>query len=185
MAAAAGPSPASNSGSADASVPFRSLSVPTPGPGQGSSPGFGRVWLSSMPGRLEPWPRFLAEAREKALDQVLCLNPLFEIERLSPDYAQAIRAGTLPFRWTHLPMQDFGLAGELDAYRRAIDDVAATVRAQGSVLLHCAAGIGRTGTTAACLLKTLGVDTAVALQRVLDAGSNPESALQRGLIDSF
>jgi len=53
------------------------------------------------------------------------------------------------------------------------------------VLVHCAAGIGRTGTVAACLLKRLGVPTAVALRRVREAGSNPESALQSGLIERF
>jgi protein-tyrosine phosphatase len=158
-------------------MPFRALDLP--------APGAGRVWLSSMPGRLETWPQFLEEASAKGLHEVLCLNPRFEIERLSPTYAAALAAGTLPFRWTHLPMQDFGLAAELDAYRQAVDTVAATVRGGGVVLVHCAAGIGRTGTTAACLLKRLGASTPVALQRVRDAGSNPESALQRGLIDAF
>jgi protein-tyrosine phosphatase len=138
-----------------------------------------------MPGRLEPWPAFLDEARDKGLQRVLCLNPLFEVERLSPAYAEAISAGTLPFAFTHLPMQDFGLAAALDDYRRVVDEVAAGVRQGEVLLLHCAAGIGRTGTTAACLLKRLGAPTAVALQRVREAGSNPESALQRGLIDSF
>ncbi len=158
-------------------MPFRPLELP--------APGLGRVWLSSMPGRLESWPAFLDEAATKELQQVLCLSPLFEIERLSPAYAAAITAGTLPFRWTHLPMQDFGLSAEVDAYRAVIVEVADTVRAGGAVLLHCAAGIGRTGTSAACLLKRLGASTMVALQRVREAGSNPESALQRGLIDSF
>jgi protein-tyrosine phosphatase len=158
-------------------MPFRALELP--------SPGLGLVWLSSMPGRLEPWPTFLDEAAAKGLHEVLCLNPRHEIERLSPAYAAALAEGNLPFRWTHLPMQDFGLAAELDAYRRAVDTVADTVRAGGVVLVHCAAGIGRTGTTAACLLKRLGATTPVALQRVRDAGSDPESALQRGLIDAF
>ncbi len=158
-------------------MPFRALALP--------SPGLGRVWLSSMPGRLEPWPTFLDEAAAKGLHEVLCLNPRHEIERLSPAYAAALAEGRLPFRWTHLPMQDFGLAAELDAYRCAVDTVADTVRAGGAVLVHCAAGIGRTGTTAACLLKRLGATTPVALQRVRDAGSDPESALQRGLIDAF
>lgn len=158
-------------------MPLRALELP--------APGLGQVWLGAMPGRLEPWPAFLDEARQRRLQQVLCLNPLFEIERLSPDYARAIAAGSLPFRWTHLPMQDFGLAAALDDYRAAVDEVAATVRGGGIVMLHCAAGIGRTGTTAACLLKRLGAPTAVALQRVRDAGSDPESALQRGLIDTF
>ncbi len=163
---------------------FRPLSLP-PAASTPATPGPGRVFLSSMPGRLESWPDFLAEARASGLQQVLCLNPLHEIERLSPPYAAAIRAGDLPFRWTHLPMQDYGLATQLDGFRAAIDDVAATVRAGGAVLLHCAAGIGRTGTTAACLLKRLGMPAPQALQAVLAAGSNPESALQRGLIDSF
>ena len=158
-------------------MPFRALELP--------SPGIGRVWLSSMPGRLESWPTFLDEAAARGLHEVLCLNPRHEIERLSPAYAAALAEGNLPFRWTHLPMQDFGLAAELDAYRRAVDTVADTVRAGGVVLVHCAAGIGRTGTTAACLLKRLGATTPVALQRVRDAGSDPESALQRGLIDAF
>ena len=138
-----------------------------------------------MPGRLEPWPAFLAEARDKALQDVLCLNPIFEIERLSPPYATAIAEGTLPFVWTHLPMQDFGLAAELGDFRAGIDAMADRVRSGRAVLLHCAAGIGRTGTSAACLLKRLGAPTHVALMRVREAGSNPESALQRGLIDSF
>lgn len=158
-------------------MPFRPLELPPTARG--------RVWLSAMPGRLEPWPQFLQEAQATGLQEVLCLNPLFEVQRLSPAYAQAIQAGTLPFRWTHLPMQDFGLANELDGYRQAVDTLAATVQGGGVVLLHCAAGIGRTGTTAACLLKRLGWNAAASLQRVRDAGSNPESALQRGLIDQF
>lgn len=156
---------------------FRALELPAGVPGQ--------VWLSSMPGRLEPWEQFLQEAQQRQLQEVLCLNPLFEVERLSPAYAAAIAAGTLPFRWTHLPMQDFGLSAAVDDYRQAIDRVAQTVRSGGVLLLHCAAGIGRTGTSAACLLKRLGLPAPVALQRVREAGSNPESALQRGLIDSF
>ena len=145
----------------------------------------GRVWLGAMPGRLEPWPSFLAEARERGLQQVVCLNPLFEVERLSPEYAAAIATGGLPFDWTHLPMQDFGLAEVLDDYIAAVDRVAGAVREGRVVMLHCAAGIGRTGTTAACLLKRLGASAHVALMRVREAGSNPESVLQRGLIERF
>lgn len=159
-------------------MPFRALELPP-------TPGLGRVFLHSMPGRLESWAAFLDQAQAVGLQQVLCLNPLFEVQRLSPAYHAAIHEGALPFRWTHLPMQDFGLADEVEAYRNAITDVAGTVRSGGVVLLHCAAGIGRTGTSAACLLKHLGLPTPVALQRVREAGSNPESALQRGLIDSF
>jgi protein-tyrosine phosphatase len=53
------------------------------------------------------------------------------------------------------------------------------------VMLHCAAGLGRTGSTAACVLKALGLETDDALQRVRDAGSNPQNAQQSGLVDWF
>ncbi|MFO1328658.1 MAG: tyrosine-protein phosphatase [Rubrivivax sp.] len=158
-------------------MPFRALELP--------AATAGRVWLSSMPGRLEGWPAFLDEAAAHGIERVLCLNPLYEVERLSPAYAAAIAEGSLPFAWTHLPMLDFGLAEQVDGYRRTLDDVADEVVAGRIVLLHCAAGIGRTGTTAACLLKRLGSPTAQALARVRAAGSNPESALQQGLIERF
>ena len=58
-------------------------------------------------------------------------------------------------------------------------------KAGDAVMLHCAAGIGRTGTAAACLLKRLGLSSSEAIQRVRDAGSNPENALQSGLVDRF
>jgi len=150
-----------------------------------AGPGLGALWLASMPGRFEPWPEFQTEARRKAIAQVLCLTPLHEVQRLSPSYMAAIDSGTLPFRWTHLPMLDFGLTSRVDAFRIGIEDAAGTLRSGQAVLLHCAAGIGRTGTVAACLLKHLGLPTAAALQRVRDAGSNPESALQSGLVASF
>ena len=78
---------------------FRALALP--------APGLGQVWLSAMPGRFESWASFQIEAQARAVQHVLCLNPMFEVESLSPPYAQAIGAGILPFRWTHLPMQDF------------------------------------------------------------------------------
>jgi protein tyrosine/serine phosphatase len=53
------------------------------------------------------------------------------------------------------------------------------------VLMHCAAGLGRTGTAAACLLKALGLEAGEALQRVRDAGSNPQNAEQSGLVHWF
>lgn len=143
------------------------------------------LWLSAMPGRLGAWDDFLDDVRRAPVDLVLCLTPRHEIERLSPDYADALRRGDLPFEWWSLPMRDFGLHAEMDDYVRRIDAVAERLRAGQGVLLHCAAGIGRTGTTAACVLMRLGLPTADALQRVRAAGSNPESVLQSGLVERF
>jgi atypical dual specificity phosphatase len=145
----------------------------------------GRVWLSAMPARGERWEHFLGEAKDAGITEVVCLTPRHEIASVSPVYGAALEAGDLPFRWRNLPMHNFGLAMHAEAFREGIDQIAASVRAGERVLLHCAAGIGRTGTAAACLLKRLGVPRQRALQQVRAAGSNPESALQSGLIDSF
>lgn len=145
----------------------------------------GALWLHSMPGRREPWERFLADAQAARLTLMVCLTPRHEIASLSPEYDAALRADALPARWQHLPMRDFGLADNVVAFRAGIVALARELDAGEVVLLHCAAGIGRTGTAAACLLKSLGLTRDEALQRVRDAGSSPESAAQSGLIHAF
>ena len=145
----------------------------------------GTLFLQSMPGRLESWPAFLDEARAQCLTLVVCLNPLEEVAAMSPAYHKAIAEGRLPFRWQHLPMRDFGLGADPAAFRLGVEQVANSLALGQHVLLHCAAGIGRIGTVAACVLKHLGLPTALALTRVREAGSNPQSALQSGWIDQF
>jgi protein-tyrosine phosphatase len=145
----------------------------------------GALWLHSMPGRREAWERFVAEAQAARLGLIVCLTPRHELASLSPAYDAALRSDTLPTRWQHLPMRDFGLADNLVAFRDGIVALARQVDAGEVVLLHCAAGIGRTGTAAACLLKSLGLARDEALQRVRDAGSSSESAAQSGLIHAF
>jgi protein-tyrosine phosphatase len=113
------------------------------------------------------------------------LTPLHEITSISPAYQNALERDSFPFKWLHLPMRDFGVALEAQAFRDGVEQVAQHVLAGESLLLHCAAGIGRTGTVAACVLKRLGLPTAHALQRVREAGSNPQSAVQSGVIETF
>lgn len=145
----------------------------------------GSLLLGEMPGRFEPWPAFEARARAVSLDLVVCLTPRTEIEELSPSYYAALEEGTLPFRWLLVPMRNFGLPEDAAAFRECIHHVAQALRAGDAVMLHCAAGLGRTGTTAACVLKALGVATDEAMQRVRDAGSNPQNAQQSGLVSWF
>ena len=173
-------------------MPFRPVSIAAASvtPLQPAHPNLppiapGALWLQSMPGRLESWPAFLDEARAQRLNVVVCLNPLQEVAALSPGYHKAIAEGRLPFRWQHLPMRDFGLGADPAAFRLGVEQIANSLVLGQRVLLHCAAGMGRTGTVAACVLKHLGLPTALALARVQQAGSNPQSALQSGWIDQF
>lgn len=145
----------------------------------------GRLWLASMPGRFEPLPGFFTQAREARLSLVLCLCPRSEVATLSPGYHQAIEDDALPFRWLNLPMQNFGLPLDQAGFRAGIEQAAAALMRGDGVLLHCAAGIGRTGTAATCVLKHLGMPLDEAVRRVRAAGSNPETALQSGLVYSF
>ncbi|MEP6791727.1 MAG: tyrosine-protein phosphatase [Ramlibacter sp.] len=145
----------------------------------------GSLWLSSMPGRFEGWPEFEAQARQAGLALVVCLTPMAELAELSPTYHAAAGRGRLPFRWLHLPMRNFGLPDDPGGFRGDVARIAAALRAGDAVMLHCAAGIGRTGTVAACVLKALGLEEDDALQRVRDAGSNPQNAQQSGLVGWF
>ncbi len=156
---------------------FRPLPLPDAVPG--------RLWLQSMPGRRESWGAFLDEARLNQLNLVVCLNPLEEVAELSPAYHKAVAEGRLPWRWMHVPMRDFGLASDVAAFRQGVEQIANGLRLGDRALLHCAAGMGRTGTMAACVLKRLGVPAAQALEAVGAAGSNPQSALQSGWIHQF
>jgi len=156
---------------------LRPLSLPADVPGQ--------VWLGAMPGRFERWEAFRDEAARRGLTTVVCLAPRAEVAELAPDYHAALAHGGLPFRWMHIPMRNFGLPEDPAGFRRDIAALAQNLRGGDIAMLHCAAGLGRTGTAAACLLRALGLDAQDALQRVREAGSNPQNAEQSGLVHWF
>jgi protein-tyrosine phosphatase len=145
----------------------------------------GTLWLGSMPGRFEPWSDFEAQVQHARLGLVVCLTPRTEVAELSPHYHAAVVQGSAPFRWLNLPVPNFGVPKDRTAFRQEVGGIAAALRAGDSVLLHCAAGMGRTGSAAACVLKALGLPAEEALRRVRDAGSNPQNAQQSGLVDWF
>jgi protein-tyrosine phosphatase len=145
----------------------------------------GTLWLSSMPGRFGEWSEFESEARRTGLKMVVCLTPRDEVRELSPAYDAAIRRGGTMYEWLHLPVPNFGVPQDRDAFRAGIGRIAKALRAGEPVMMHCAAGMGRTGSAAACVLKALGLPAEDALLRVRDAGSNPQNAAQSGFVDWF
>jgi protein-tyrosine phosphatase len=155
---------------------FRAVELPVDVPGS--------LWLSSMPGRFSPWAEFESEARRTRLALVVCLTPRSEMQELSPVYARAVARGTA-YNWLHLPMPNFGVPEDARAFRIGVARVVQALSSGQSVMMHCAAGMGRTGSAAACVLKALGLDTEEALQRVRQAGSNPQNAQQSGFVEWF
>lgn len=154
---------------------LRSVSLPISIPG--------KLYLHSMPGRYEPFERTVAEIQMRGITEVICLVPLDEIEFKSPDYARALKNGGTSWRQVMFPIVDYGVPKERETYLRLILQVVDSLRAGTNVLAHCGAGIGRTGTLAACVLVVLGVPLDEALETVHAAGSYPERPEQLDLVE--
>jgi protein-tyrosine phosphatase len=143
----------------------------------------GKVFLTAMPGMDGDFPTERDAIKAAGVDTVLCLTPLAEIEKKSSRYAEAIKAHQVPWGQTMLPMPDFEATDDRDAWLAHIREVGHSIQNGHSVLIHCAAGIGRTGTAAVCLLMSLGQRYDEALKAVKTAGSDPEAVAQQELID--
>jgi len=145
----------------------------------------GRLYLSGMPGSSEGWESFLAELARLKIGEIVSLTPDGEIEQKSPGYAAAIANEAIPCLRRSFPISDFGVPHDLSEYASFVERIAGRLRAGGSVLVHCGAGIGRTGTFAVCLLIALGEGEPTARQAVISAGSKPETPEQDRLIAWF
>jgi hypothetical protein len=145
----------------------------------------GALWLAGMPGRHAPLAGFLDAAAAAGIGHLLCLTALPEVAATSPDYAAALVAGTLPFAVHPHPIEDFATPADPGAFAAWTQRMAAKLRGGEHLALHCAAGIGRTGMVALCLLRACGLDAAAAAALVTAAGSHPETPAQRAFAAGF
>ncbi len=143
----------------------------------------GQLLLHSMPGRCEPWEKFVSEAERVDLDLIVCLTPAEEIEHKSPDYRGAIQTDDLPCPRMAYPIRDFNAPDDREAFVEFIDEVARELLGGRTLLVHCAAGIGRTGTAAVCLLQQAGLEPDRAETVVNEAGAGASGPAQKKLID--
>jgi protein-tyrosine phosphatase len=136
-----------------------------------------------MPGRNGDWAGDREAFRAIGANVVICLPPADELRIEAPDYAKAIGLGKLPWEHIHLPTPDFGVADDRDEFLRVVHDVVQRLRAGDTIVVHCAAGIGRSGTFAMTTLMALGLTHRQALDAVQAVGSNPEAPSQRELLE--
>lgn len=145
----------------------------------------GQLYLHSLPGRYEPFVQCRAALERHAVTRIVSLLSLDEIQNKSPDYAHAITSHTLPCAWEMYPIPDFGVPSAMDTFTGLVRQLAERVQAGERVLIHCGAGIGRTGMLALCVLLALDMPMADAEQAVRAAGAGPETAGQRRWVEEF
>ena len=152
---------------------FRLLSLPCKG----------GLYLHAMPGRGEPVATSLREVARLRITRVVCLAMRHEIEDTSLAYATAIHSHR-DWHFDLLPVPDYGVAQDSAAFVAKVQQVVVLLDGGYSVLVHCAAGIGRTGCFAIAVLLLKGYSLEAATMHVKAHGSWPESIAQIGFLEA-
>ena len=142
----------------------------------------GSLYLHSMPGRYDPLSNTVSEIENKEIDIVISLTSLEEIRQKSPEYAKAIDDKSLGFERIEFPIIDFGIPQDSIAFLNLARSLSDRLKSGENLLIHCGAGIGRTGTLAASVLISLGKNLNESLDAIRNAGSNPETEEQMDLV---
>ena len=137
-----------------------------------SEPVFGVCRPGHLGGSFEHWIATLSAAD---ITQVVCLLSDAEARRHQLPGAYADR-----FETTHAPIRDRHLPDD-ETLERALDGVRTADVNGGRCVLHCNAGLGRTGVVgAAWLVRSRGYEPIEAIETVEHAGRSPREAVRCG-----
>ena len=133
--------------------------------------------LTHCPGRNDKhskaqlWSRNLlddfSEIRNWGADVLISLNEAQEFQQLGvPEFPEIAQQQN--FDWYHLPIQDFSAPGIMfeEAWLKNREAILKHIGNGSKIIIHCAAGLGRTGTFTAKLLTTFGWDPQIAINEV-------------------
>jgi len=145
----------------------------------------GILYLHSTPGRYESWLEFEAALKTQPVDVIVALTPLEELRANSTQYAAILDSRNHTWSWLNYPIPDFGVPEDREGFIHTVRQAANHIRSGKTVLVHCGAGIGRTGMFAVGLLLDLGISLAEALELVKKADAHPERTEQKEFIKWF
>lgn len=119
------------------------------------------------------------------IDTVVCLVRRHELEDRYDDYVRWLDSADARTAVWH-PIDDMTYP-PVDDVIDFLDDLVARTRTGATVLVHCAAGIGRAGTTAVSMLMMMGMDASDAIAHVAAhrPGSGPQTLGQSAFVQEL
>jgi len=142
------------------------------------------LYLSEKPANDNEIPYFIDFYHSKKIDTIVVLIPDDDLaDFYSTNLLKVYRDSGLHV--IHFPIKDFSIPGKLVSFHSLILDITSRLKI-GNLLIHCSAGIGRTGMVASSILISRGstVNDAIHQVREVRPGS-VETAEQRDFLEDY